>query len=193
MNRRITKIKVILCFLLITGCSSMCSKGRKDLTPEEVVQSYLDLSLNMTNIDQKPYLVNLTTGTLKNALLSANDETMTNAFLKKHYHLEAYAVVERRDRTPRETEVTFVLTYRDLGEEGKLKPEEAPQVSTENTVAVVKEKGAWAIRDVLGKSTTIDFPVQQGAIVKPPAPGETLPPETFDDEGEDTETENEEG
>ena len=102
-------------------------------------------------------------------------------------------MVERRDRTPRETEVTFVLTYRDLGEEGKLKPEEAPQVSTENTVAVVKEKGAWAIRAVLGKSTTIDFPVQQGAIVKPPAPGETLPPETFDDEGEDTETENEEG
>ena len=160
------KVRLIICFLLMTGCGTMCQKGRKDLTPEEVVQSYLDLSLNMTSLDQKEYLLNLTTGTLRNALEQADDETIRKAFLNRYYHLEAYAVVERRDRTPRETEITFVLTYRDLGAEGKLAPADAPQISTENTVSVVKLKGAWAIRDVLGKSTTIDFPTNQGAVVE---------------------------
>lgn len=164
-----SRFKMLGYFLLITGCTNMCSKGRKDLTPEEVVQNYLDISLNMDSLDQKPYLVNLTTGTLRNALTSAQDETVTKAFIDKHYHLEAYAVVERRDRTPRETEITFALTYRDLGPDGKTKPEEATQIATENTVSVVREKGAWAIRDVLGKTTTIDFPVQQGASMTPDA------------------------
>jgi hypothetical protein len=32
-------------------------------------------------------------------------------------------------------------------------------VETENSVALIKEKGAWFIRDVIGAKTRIDFPV----------------------------------
>lgn len=163
-------LRLWLCFSLLTGCNMMCTKDRTDMTPEEVVQAYLDLSLNMKSIEEKDYLLNLTTGSLKGALEKASDETITKAFLNRYYHLEAYSVVERRDRTPRETEITFVLTYRDLGSGGDMKPEEAPQVQTENTVSVVRLKGAWAIRDVLGKKTTIDFPTSQGAVIKPDGP-----------------------
>jgi hypothetical protein len=137
------------------------------MTPEEVVQTYLDFSLNMTSLDQKPALLNLTTGNLRDALEQASDEVITSAFINKNYHLESYSVVERRDRTPRETEITFLLTYRDLGEGRQLAADEAPQVKTENTVSVVRYKGAWAIRDVLGKSTTIDFPLSQGSEIRP--------------------------
>ncbi len=161
------KVRLILCFMLLTGCDMMCSKDRTEMTPEEVVEAYLDLSLNMRNIEQKQYLINLTTGSLRGAIEKASDETIRKAFLNRYYHLEAYSVVERRDRTPRETEITFVLTYRDLGPAGEIKPQDAPQVLTENTVSVVRLKGAWAIRDVLGKRTTIDFPTSQGAVVQP--------------------------
>ncbi|SMF34568.1 hypothetical protein [Pseudobacteriovorax antillogorgiicola] len=160
-------LKLIVSFLILAGCTSMCGKGRKDLTPEEVVQAYLDISLNMTDLGQRVQLLNLTTGSLHAAIEKASDETVSKAFIDKRYHLEAYSVVERRDRTPRETEITFVLTYRDLGNNPDQAPAEAAQITTENTVAVVKYKGAWAIRDVLGKNTTIDFPTQQGAEIKP--------------------------
>ncbi len=162
------KIKLLLLanLLFLAGCSQMCSPNRKDMTPEEVVQRYLDISLNMTDIGEREYLINLTTGTLRDALEQATDETLQNAFINQNFHLEGYSVVERRDRTPRETEITFLLTYRNLGPERQLKPEEAPQISTENTVAVVKYKGAWAIRDVIGKTTTIDFPIEQAEEIR---------------------------
>lgn len=166
-RRIIRQILPYLAVLSMVGCSSMCSRSRKDLSPEEVVQAYLDVSLNMENLEQKALLLNLTTGSLRAALEQASEETMTKAFIDKRYHLEAYSVVERRDRTPRETEITFVLTYRDLGGDSKLEPAQAPQVTTENTVAVIRHRGAWAIRDVLGKSTTIDFPTNQGSKVTP--------------------------
>ena len=156
-----------LCFLVLAGCTNMCSKSRLDLTPEEVVQSYLDISLSMSSIDDKARLLNLTTGNLRNAIEQASDETLNQAFVSKRFHLEAYSVVERRDRTPRETEITFVLTYRDMTNHPESSPDEAPQVTTENTVAVIKYKGAWAIRDVLGKTTSLDFPTSKGAVIKP--------------------------
>ncbi len=36
---------------------------------------------------------------------------------------------------------------------------EAPSVTTENTVVLIKESGSWLIRDVVGNKTSIDFPV----------------------------------
>lgn len=170
-------LKVMMMILITaTGCTSLCSRDRKDLSPEEVVQSYLDISLNMKEIDQKAKLINLTTGNLREAIEQASDDLFTEAFIKQNYHLESYSVVERRDRTPRETEITFLVVYRDLGPERKLKPDEAAQISTENTVSVVKYKGAWAIQDVLGKSTTIDFPLIQASEIRPSGAG-PKPPE----------------
>ncbi|MFW7379447.1 MAG: hypothetical protein ACOH5I_11610 [Oligoflexus sp.] len=155
------------CLAFLIGCTGMCSKSRQDMPPEEVVQTYLDISLNMSSLEQKPVLINLTTGNLRDALEQASDDVFTSAFITQNYHLESYSVVERRDRTPRETEITFLLTYRNLGPERELKPEDAPQIKTENTVSVVRYKGAWAIRDVLGKNTTIDFPLSQGSVITP--------------------------
>jgi len=183
----------LLSFLFLIGCSKMCGSGRNDMTPEQVVQTYLDISLNMTKVEQKQDLMKLTTGNLKNALVQAPDDVITAAFIKQNYKLERYSVVERRDRTPRETEITFLLTYRNLGADKKADPETAPKTTTENTLSVVKEDGAWFIRDVLGKKTSIDFlldeeikaspgpgideaPPAEEATPEEAAPAETAPP-----------------
>ncbi len=143
--------------------------------PEEVVQAYLDISLNMNQLEQKSELLKLTTGNLKSAIEQASDETISKAFIKQNFKLEQYSVVERRDRTPRETEITFLLKYKNLGPNKENKPEDAPQVTTENTLSVVRQDGAWYIRDVLGKKTSIDFAL--GDEIKP-APGGTPDPAT---------------
>jgi hypothetical protein len=168
------RLMPVLCFLILVGCSKMCGSGREDMTPEQVVQAYLDISLNMTEVSQRQELLKLTTGNLKSALDQASDNVITAAFIKQNYKLERYSVVERRDRTPRETEITFLLTYKNLGQDKNAKVEEAPTTTTENTVAVVREDGAWYIRDVLNKKTAIDFIL--GDEIKP-APGGTPDPD----------------
>jgi hypothetical protein len=150
------------------------------MTPEQVVQNYLDLSLNMTDVTEKPKLINLTIGNLREALEQASDDLVSQAFINKNYHLEQYSIIERRDRTPRETEITFMIVYRDLGKDRKLEPEKAPKVVTENTVALLKYKGAWAIHDVLGKKTSIDFPLPDGDEDIRPSSAKTRPPELED-------------
>jgi hypothetical protein len=151
-------------FLTLLGCTKMCGKSRSEMTPEEVVETYLNVSLNMKDPAEKENLLALTTGTLKSAIMQASDETMQKSFIDKNYQLDSYSVVERRDRTPRETEITFRLQYRDLGKNRNVKPEDAPVTTTENTVSVIKEQKSWYMKDVLGKKTSIDFPVASEVI-----------------------------
>lgn len=157
--------------LVLTGCTSMCGTKRTEMKPEQVVEAYLQISLNMSTVEERDALMDYTTGNLRAAIESASPETITAAFINKQYEILNYSVVERRDLTPRETEVTFQLTYHDLSD-GKKDPKEAPKVTTENTVSVVKQSGVWAIRDVLGNKTTIDFPVSdESRITARPGPG----------------------
>ena len=157
--------------LLITGCTSMCGVKRSNMTPEQVVEAYLNVALNMNDVAERDALLEYTTGNLKAAIESASKDTIKTAYVDRRYEILNYSVVERRDRTPRETEVSFQLTYNDLGVDGKT-AKDAPKVTTENTVSVVKEGGIWLMRDVLGNKTSIDFPVsEESKISAKPGPG----------------------
>ena len=157
--------------LFITGCTSMCGVKRSAMTPEQVVEAYLEVALNMNDVAERDNLLEFTTGNLKAAIESASPETIKVAYVDRKYQILNYSVVERRDRTPRETEITFQLTYNDLGLEGR-PAKDSPKVTTENTVAVVKENGLWMIRDVLGNKTSIDFTVsEESKITAKPGPG----------------------
>ena len=63
-------------FLFLTGCTSMCKKTHYDMTPEEVVEAYLDTALNMQRVEEKAELLKLATGNLKDSLASADAETI---------------------------------------------------------------------------------------------------------------------
>jgi hypothetical protein len=174
-------IRFVLLALVISGCTRTCGENRASMPPEKVVESYLNTALNMRKVTERDVLLQFTSGRLKEAISSATDETIETAYIKRHYNLESYAVIERRDRTPRETEITFRLRYKDLGS-GDAKPADgvAPTVQTENTVGLIREKGTWYIRDVIGAKTSIDFPVsaesqitaKAGVVSPDPAPAE---------------------
>jgi hypothetical protein len=159
-SRWLASVAVVLS---LAGCVRGCGHQRESMAPEKVVESYLNTALNMKSVAEREDLMQYTTGRLKEALASATEETIKNAYVNRHYELESYAVIERRDRTPRETEITFRLKYKDLGT-ADIRPTDtksAPTVQTENSVALLKEKGVWFIRDVVGAKTSIDFPVSQ--------------------------------
>src|SRR5688572_19576248 len=99
---------VVLAGVALVGCTWICSGSkRKDLSPEQVVEAYLDMALNMKDVAERDKLVQFTTGALKAAIEAAPPETIRAAYVDRRYNLENYSVVERRDRTPRETEITF--------------------------------------------------------------------------------------
>ncbi len=165
---RATLTHLLTIALVITGCTKSCGSERQTMAPEKVVESYLNTALNMKRVSERENLAQYTTGRLKDAINAASEDTIMNAYIRRHYEIESYAVIERRDRTPRETEITFRLKYKDLGvaDQRPADSSAAPMVQTENTVALIKEKGAWFIRDVVGAKTSIDFPVSQDSEIK---------------------------
>lgn len=155
---------IVTMSFILTACVNMCQKSHGDMSAEEVVESYLELAFNITDLSQKDELMELTTENLQAALAGATNETFKEAYIDRKYKLKRFSLMERRDRTPRETEITFQLTYLDIQNESK-KVEEAAEVMTENTVAVIREKGVWKIREVVGSKTTFDFPVSKDSVI----------------------------
>jgi hypothetical protein len=176
--------KLVVVCLALVGCTRLCGTKRGDLTPEQVVEGYLNIAFNMSDVSERRNLADYTTGNLKAAIDSASDETIKKAYIDRQYEIVSYAVVERRDRTPRETEVTFQLVYKDQGSDKK--NPDAAQVTTENTVSVVRENGIWLIKDVMGNKTRIDFPVSAESRITAKAGG------TVSDETPPAEVESEE-
>ena len=172
--------KIFLISLFISSCTRSCGEKRSSFPPEKVVESYLNTALNMKSVSEREILLQYTTGRLKDSIASATDESIAAAYIKRHYDIESYSVIERRDRTPREVEITYRLKFKDLGT-GETRPtntSEAPTVLTENSVALIREKGSWYIRDVVGAKTSIDFPVSKDSIItaKPGVITENLEP-----------------
>ena len=162
MKRQVWSLLVAT--LAIVGCTKMCGIKRSGMTPEQVVEAYLQVALNMDSVNDRDILLDYTTGNLKNAIESAAPETIKAAYVDRKYTLKTYSVVQRNDRTPRETEIVFQLEYLDHGTTSNT-DETAPTVTTENTVSVIKEGGTWYIRDVVGNKTGIDFPVSEDSKI----------------------------
>ena len=126
------------------------------MSPEQVVESYLNIALNMTEVSQRDELIVYTVGALREAIEGADKSVIKQNFIDRHYNLKRFTLVERRDITPREVEITFQLEYNEL-EKKDSKPDESALVKTENTVSVIRKQGYWFIRDVIGAKTSIDF------------------------------------
>lgn len=177
---------ILVSVISLGGCVRSCGSKREGMAPEKVVEAYLNTALNMKRVSQREDLLQYTTGRLKEAISTASEETITSAYINRHYDLESYAVIERKDRTARETEITFRLRYKDLGEAAQRPADtnSAATVQTENTVALFKEKGVWYIRDVVGAKTSIDFPVTQDSEIRAKPGVISTPSPTTDQETE---------
>ena len=47
----IKSLKVWLIILIITGCTNMCGTSHNAMGPEEVVEAYLDVAFNISEVD----------------------------------------------------------------------------------------------------------------------------------------------
>ncbi len=185
------RVVLISALIVVTSCTRFCGARLSDLPPEIVVETYLNVSLNLKSTKDKQNLLELTTGKLNESIAAASEDTLKQAFIDRKYEVISYAVIERKDRTPRETEITFRLKYKDLSSAAN--SAEAPVVTTENTVSVIREKGAWLLRDVIGAKTNLDFAVSKDSEVRgsatnpqPYGPSDDMPVDIEEQENDET-------
>jgi deoxyribodipyrimidine photolyase-like uncharacterized protein len=151
---------------IMVACTSTCQKNHKAMSAEQVLEAYLDIALNFQSLDQKDQLISYTTGSLEAALAGSPDEIMRKAYLDKRYQVESFFVIKRNDRTPRETEISYHIKYKTT-ESREQSFDSVPVIDAENTVLMIKEKGAWRIEDVLGNAASFEFPVTKANEIKP--------------------------
>ncbi len=157
-----------LCALSLTFCTKMCSEDRRTMSAEQVLEAYLEIAFNMKEVQQKHLLMAYTTGSLKDSIAGANDATIKQAYIDPRYKLEQFSIIERKDQTPKETEITYLLKYKELPNAGADAAQSA-DVSTENTVGLIREKEGWYIQSVLGNKSSIEFPLAASPVINPQA------------------------
>ena len=158
-------IKILLLAMVMTACFTWCEPKRESMTAVQVLEGYIEVSTSMTDLEQREALLEYTGGALRAALEGATDEEITNAFIERKFDLDSFSIVTRRDRTPREVEITFRISYYDR--QGIEPNDEPPLVATTNTVTLLKDNNMWSITDVIGsKDTEIHFGVTTDSHIR---------------------------
>lgn len=164
------KFILSLFFLVFTqACLLKCDKSHREMSAEDVLEAYLNFAFNIDDVTQKAQLMSYTSGSLKAAIAGASDLTLKEAYINRRYELERFYVLKREDLTPRNVKITYQLVYKELPE-GEQNFNLATSVTTENTVLLKREDGAWYIEEVLASSTAVDFPVNPTATITPRTP-----------------------
>jgi hypothetical protein len=151
--------KLVVTSMFLVGCSLRgCSGGAEDIPPEDQLHSYIKAAVNVTKIEHKQELVDLTTGSLKAALINASEETFKKAYIDKKYDFKNFEIIQRKDKEPgKETDIDFKLTYRSwaAGEAG----DRAPVVSTTNRATLQYDHGQWALAKIESLSSNFEWDV----------------------------------
>ncbi len=145
-------------FFFLTACTKMCSKPHSEMGAEEVLEAYLNIALNMERQEQKYDLMEYTTAELKTVLAGADEETIGEAYIDKRYSIEKFSIVERKDLSPREIQLTFHLQYKEKQAHEPTNKQSAT-ITTESSVILLKENEKWYIAEVAGNKTNFDFPL----------------------------------
>lgn len=158
--------KFFLLSLGVTACVSWCETSREDLTPLEVLERYIEISTSMTDVEQRETLLSYTAGNLRASIEGATEQAIRKAFIERKYSLDSFSLVSQRDRTPRETEITFYISYYD--HQGIEEGEEPTLVALKNTVTLFRENEMWSITDVHGvEDTELHFGVTKDSQITP--------------------------
>lgn len=144
--------------LVLSGCTGKGCKQVRDIPPEQQLYSYISLAVNVTRMEQKQELIDLTTGPLRKAISNASDETFKKAYLDRKYEFKTFEIIERRDTEPRKAaQIDFRIAYKAWNP-GEV-PERQPIIETTNRATLSYELGRWAISNVESLGSKFEWDV----------------------------------
>lgn len=144
---RLSRLALILGFLVFVGCGPRACGKRQDVSPEEQLRTYIDLAVNITRMEQREELESYTTGELRDQLTSSSPEAFKKSYLERRYDFELLEMLGQTEVVPnKETHLEYRVKFKTwvTGEDDKRSP-----VQEIRSLAIMKYvNGQWAIASI---------------------------------------------
>jgi hypothetical protein len=147
-----------VCFFLVSGCGPVRCGARVDIAPEEQLRSYIDLAVNITRMEQREDLENLTTGEFRDNLTSSSPEAFKKAYLDRRFEFEVFEVTSKAEvEAGREVQLEYRVKFRSwlTGEDKK----RAPLQEMKSLATMKYTHGQWAIASIKPLDTDFNWDV----------------------------------
>lgn len=156
LRRLWSRLMLLASFTVIAACGpTMCSK-RSDIPPENQLHRYIELAVNITRMEQREELENLTTGSFRDQLTSASPEAFKRSYLDRRYKFDDFEVLSKAVvQQDKEVHLEYRVKFKTWisGES-----EERAPVQDIKSVAVMKYTyGQWAIDSIRPIDTAYNF------------------------------------
>ena len=142
-----SKFKVMVALLLLAGCTSKMG----DQTPAKALESYIEASFNVKDIQDKAKMENLLTGDTKQRLSVWSDEQFLKAFVETKKKFGTLKILENKKVNDQEVVLTYELSFRE-GEKEKL-----AQITQRKLCTMVLMDGGWKIKEVRSQRESIEY------------------------------------
>jgi hypothetical protein len=152
--------KAIAIFLAswgVVACVPSCQDS-KVASPEERLHKYISTAVNITVLDQKQELAELTSGSLKESILNATESVFKKAYLEKRYEFKSFEIVNRVEVAgKKQVALDYKMVYRSwiAGEV----QERAPLQEIVNRANMIYENGQWVISRVENLNQSLEWEV----------------------------------
>jgi hypothetical protein len=133
------KIMQIGCFFLIFFSFACTSDQQASKDPKQKLNDYITKSFNVKSLEDRNELLGYLTGEAKARLASWSDDQFREAFVVKNF-------------SPAQTEITYELAYTDKDKSGS-----DTKITNKKMAEMVKENGAWFIKDVHNIKELVEF------------------------------------
>jgi len=140
------KLGLVL-ILLVAGCTAKV----EDQTPAKTLESYIQASFNVKEVQDKAKMENLLTGDTKQRLSVWSDEQFLKAFVETKKKFGTLKILESKKVSDQETLLTYELSFRE-GEKDKL-----AQITQRKLCTMVFLDGGWKIKEVRSQRESIEY------------------------------------
>lgn len=146
------KILQIGCFSLILTAFACTNDQQASKDPKQKLNDYITKSFSVKSLDDRNELLGFLTGEAKARLASWSDDQFRDAFVDSKRQFSKFAVKEVKNFSPAQTEITYELAYNDKDKSGN-----DTKITNKKMAEMVKENGAWFIKDVHNIKELVEF------------------------------------
>jgi hypothetical protein len=143
--------KIVGLFAFCLMAMNACTSKVEDQTPAKTLESYIEASFNVKDVQDKVKMENLLTGDTKQRLSVWSDEQFLKAFVETKKKFGSLKILENKKVNDQEAILTYELSFRE-GEKDKL-----AQITQRKLCTMVKLDGGWKIKEVRSQRESIEY------------------------------------
>lgn len=147
MYKQAKKGWIFVLFVTLMSCTQTQQHGND---PKRRLTEYIERSFNVRTVEDKAGLLGYLSGEAKNRLASWSDEQFREAYIESKRKFDKLVFNEIKQLSPKETAITYVLTYTD-------KRGSDVQITNKKLCKMTLENDKWLISEVRNIKELIEY------------------------------------